>query len=97
MGKRPVIIPSVAIAVVAVAAVTIPAFADDGGADAPRGNGGLPAATGAQAIAAPQTLAALQRDLGLTEPAPGSARTSGAGGPTGRCAPRSATPTPAPG
>lgn len=67
MGKRPVIIPTVAIAVVAVAAVTIPAFADDGGTDAPRGNGGLPAAAGAQAIAAPQTLAALQRDLGLTE------------------------------
>jgi streptogrisin C len=67
MGKRPVIIPAVAIAIVAVGAMTIPALADDGGGDAPRGNGGLPAATGAQAGVAPQTLAALQRDLGLTE------------------------------
>ena len=39
MGKRPVIIPTVAIAVVAVGAMTIPAFADDGGGDAPSGNG----------------------------------------------------------
>jgi streptogrisin C len=67
MGKRPVIIPAVAIAVVAVGAMTIPALADDGGGEAPSGNGGLPAATGAQAGVAPQTLAALQRDLGLTE------------------------------
>src|SRR5689334_16034962 len=67
MGKRPVIIPAVAIAVVAVGAMTIPALADDGGGDTPRGNGGLPAATGAAAGVAPQTLAALQRDLGLTE------------------------------
>lgn len=67
MGKKPVIIPTVAVALVAVGAMTIPALADDGGADAPRGNGGLPAATGAAAGVAPQTLAALQRDLGLTE------------------------------
>ncbi len=67
MGKKPVIIPTVAVALVAVGAMTIPALADDGGSEAPSGNGGLPAATGAQAGVAPQTLAALQRDLGLTE------------------------------
>jgi streptogrisin C len=63
MGKRPVIIPSVAIAVVAVAAATATAFADT--TDAPS-TGGLPAASGAQALAAPQTLAAMQRDLALS-------------------------------
>jgi hypothetical protein len=63
MGKRPVIIPSVAIAVVAVAAATATAFADT--TDTPS-TGSLPAATGAQTLAAPQTLEAMQRDFGLT-------------------------------
>jgi streptogrisin C len=63
MGKRPVIIPTVAIAVVAVAAATATAFADT--TDNPS-TGSLPAATGAQTLAAPQTLSAMQRDFGLT-------------------------------
>jgi streptogrisin C len=65
MGKRPVIIPTIAIAVVAVAAATIPAFADT--SDQPTGaGGGLPATSADKAIVAPQTLAAMQRDLKLT-------------------------------
>jgi len=63
MGKRPVIIPSVAIAVVAVAAATATAFADT---SATPQAGDLPAASGAQTLAAPQTLAAMQRDLALS-------------------------------
>jgi streptogrisin C len=63
MGKRPVIIPTVAIAVVAVAAGTATAFADT--TDTPQ-TSGLPAASAAQALAAPQTLEAMQRDLGIS-------------------------------
>ena len=63
MGKRPVIIPSVAIAVLAVAAATATAFADT---TATPSTGSLPAATGAQTLAGPQTLEAMQRDFGLT-------------------------------
>jgi streptogrisin C len=61
MGKRPVIIPTVAIAVVAVAAATATAFADTTSPQA----GNLPASE-ATALAAPQTLAAMQRDLSLS-------------------------------
>jgi streptogrisin C len=61
MGKRPVIIPTVAIAVVAVAAATATAFADTNSPQA----GNLPAGDAA-ALAAPQTLEAMQRDLSLS-------------------------------